>query len=185
MKFLIGLGNPGQKYEKTLHNVGFLLLDLIAQEAGVRWQASKPFQAMMGEGTFAGHRVVLVKPQTFMNRSGSSVAAVCRYYRVAAADLFVVHDDIDVAWGKVKLRAAVASGHGGHNGIRDILQHWGESAFNRIKVGVGRPGNVHMDVVDWVLSELTTEQTSQLEELVFPEVKMRFLQAIQQAAKST
>ncbi len=185
MKFLVGLGNPGQKYEKTLHNIGFLLLDAIADEAGIRWQTSKPFQALVGEGEFAGHRVMLAKPQTYMNRSGSSVAALCRYYRVSAADLFVVHDDIDLAWGKIKLRAAVPSGHGGHNGIRDILQHFGDSAFHRIKVGVGRPSNEHVDVVDWVLSELSSQQLTQVEKEIFPEVKMRFLQAIQQDAKST
>ena len=185
MKLLVGLGNPGQKYEKTLHNIGFLLLDLVAKEAGIRWQASKPFQALVGEGEFAGQRVMLAKPQTYMNRSGSSVAALYRYYRVAAADLFVVHDDIDVAWGKIKLRAAVASGHGGHNGIRDILAHLGENAFHRIKVGVGRPDNVYMEVVDWVLSELNSQQVSQVEDIIFPEVKLRFLQAIQQGAKGT
>lgn len=182
MKLLVGLGNPGLKYEKTLHNAGFLALDLLAEEAGIRWQNHKAFQSQVGEGTVAGHRVMLLKPQTYMNRSGGPVAAACRYYKVPMTDLFVFHDDIDIAWGKVKLRSA-SSGHGGHNGIRDLLLHLSEDHFHRIKIGVGRPSNVHMDVVDWVLSELTQGQLDEFAQQIFSEVKMRFSQALQQMEK--
>ncbi len=154
MKLIVGLGNPGDKYEGTRHNVGFMAVQTLADEAGVRLK-NKGHQGFYGAGRVDGHEVMLLLPQTFMNLSGASVGSACRSLGISPGDLIVVHDDIDQSFGSLKLKAG--GGHGGHNGIRNICQVLGHGDFLRVKVGVGRPvpGG---DVARYVLSPFASAE---------------------------
>jgi peptidyl-tRNA hydrolase, PTH1 family len=149
IKLIVGLGNPGQQYEKTRHNAGFLFLDSLAAERSCIWSNKPGFQGFMSECNIAGEKVLLLKPQAFMNRSGQSVGKVARYYKLEPQDILVVHDELDFDVGVVKLKKD--GGHAGHNGLRDIIAHLGSKDFYRLRIGIGRPptGGV---VADYVLS---------------------------------
>ena len=141
MKVVVGLGNPGAQYANTPHSVGFEVVDRIAADCGVAWEEKRQFKCLMAKANFAGQGVLLVKPQTFMNLSGESVAPVVKYHNATAADLAVVQDDIDLAVGRIRIRKAGSCG--GHNGIRNIIERLGTQAFVRLKLGVGKErGNV-------------------------------------------
>jgi len=173
MKLIVGLGNPGPKYEITRHNAGFLVLDLLAEEAGISWEGgASRFLGDTGKGTVLGEASFLLKPMTYMNLSGRSVAQVMRFYKMKAEDLIVLHDDIDVPAGKVKAR--VGGGHGGHNGIRSIIDETGQSEFHRIKLGVGRPPVG--DAADWVLGAMTNQELLMLQQEMLVDVKLRLRQ---------
>lgn len=133
---IVGLGNPGPKYETTRHNIGFLAVDALADELGYSLNSEK-MQGLYCRERFGGEPLLLVKPLTYMNRSGECVAKFCQYFKVTPARLLVVHDDIDLPFGRVKVTAK--GGHGGHNGIRSIIQHLGVNDFARVKIGLGRP----------------------------------------------
>jgi peptidyl-tRNA hydrolase, PTH1 family len=156
---IIGLGNPGPDYRLTRHNVGFLFVDFLAGRVNGDFQATK-WEAQLLRCSICRRRVFLVKPQTFMNRSGRSVAAFARFYSIEPARLIVVHDDIDMAPGRVKVVAG--GGSGGHNGIKSIVQYLGSADFVRLKIGIGRPGiaSAHPDMpVDaYVLSRFSAEE---------------------------
>ena len=149
IKLIVGLGNPGRQYEKTRHNAGFLFLDALAQELGCAWSNQTRLQGFFAEGSIASSKVMLLKPDTFMNRSGQSVGKVARYYKLLPEEILVVHDELDFNPGVVKLKKD--GGHAGHNGLRDIIAHLGSKEFYRLRVGIGRPpaGKV---VADFVLS---------------------------------
>ena len=136
MKIIAGLGNPGAKYDATPHNVGFESLDAIAAETSARWEFKKAFNAMLATCAFAGERVILVKPMTYMNLSGDAIAPVVKYHNATAADLLVVHDDIDLPVGRMRVRRSGSAG--GHNGLRSIIERLGTQDFARIKIGVGK-----------------------------------------------
>ncbi|TGP19112.1 MULTISPECIES: aminoacyl-tRNA hydrolase [unclassified Mesorhizobium] len=136
MLVFAGLGNPGAKYQNNRHNVGFMAADAIARRHSFSpW--SKKFQGLISEGTLGGDKVLLIKPQTFMNLSGQSVGEALRFYKLDAAALTVFYDEIDLAAGKVRVK--VGGGSGGHNGIRSLDQHVG-NAYRRVRIGVGHPG---------------------------------------------
>jgi len=149
IKLIVGLGNPGQQYQKTRHNAGFLFLDRLVAEFGGAWVSEAKFQGLIAECRFSKEKVILLKPQTFMNRSGHSVGMVARYYKLQPEEILVVHDELDFDAGVVKLKKG--GGHAGHNGLRDIIVHLGSKEFYRLRVGIGRPdaGKV---VADYVLS---------------------------------
>jgi len=147
VKLLVGLGNPGGKYEETRHNIGFRFLDLLAKSEGLRFDAAPRFHAETATWNRNDGRVLLVKPQTFMNNSGESVAAMARYYQVPSDQIIVVYDDLDLPVGKLRLKHG--GGHGGHNGLRSINQHLPDSNYARAKIGIGRPA--HGDITPWVL----------------------------------
>lgn len=157
MKLLAGLGNPGKEYESTRHNVGFLVLDEIAGAAGGRIDRNK-FGAELGEATVEGVKTLLVKPQTYMNLSGEAVGAAARFYKVAPADIVVVHDDLDLEFGRVQIK--VGGGHGGHNGLKSLIAHVGAD-FVRIRVGIGKPGKGR-EVVGWVLGGFDKKEGQEL-----------------------
>ena len=159
MKVVVGLGNPGAQYANTPHSVGFEVVDRIAAECGAAWEEKRQFKCLMARGTLAGQSVLLVKPQTFMNLSGESVAPVVKYHNATAADLLVIQDDIDLAVGKLRIRKAGSCG--GHNGIRNIIERLGTQAFVRIKLGVGKDKT---DVIAHVLGKFdpTTRRTMDL-----------------------
>jgi len=149
IKLIVGLGNPGRQYEKTRHNSGFLFLDALAIELGCAWANESRFQGLFAEGSVANGKVMLLKPDTYMNRSGLSVGKVARYYKLLPEEILVVHDELDFNPGIVKLKKD--GGHAGHNGLRDIIAHLGAKEFYRLRLGIGRPpaGKV---VADFVLS---------------------------------
>lgn len=135
MKVIVGLGNPGPQYADTRHNIGFLLVDQLAEINNLQFRVK--FQGLWAEGNVEGERLLLLKPQTFMNLSGRSVSEIVRFYKVLGEDLLIVHDDLDLPLGKIRLRDQ--GGAGGHNGIRSILAELGTEKFWRLKLGVGRP----------------------------------------------
>lgn len=141
MKLIVGLGNPGAKYARNRHNIGFMALDQIAADHGFAPWKSK-HQGSVSEGRFGSERAVLLKPETFMNNSGQSVQAAMRFYKLEPQDVIVLHDEIDLAPGKVKCKTG--GGHAGHNGLRSIHAHIGPE-YDRVRLGVGHPG--HKDAV--------------------------------------
>ena len=148
MRIIVGLGNPGAQYANTPHSVGFEAVDAIAAEIGASWEEKRQFKCLMAKGTFAGQSVLLVKPQTFMNLSGESVAPVVKYHNATAADLLVIQDDIDLAVGRLRIRKNGSCG--GHNGIRNVIERLGTPDFARLKLGVGKDKS---DVIAHVLGK--------------------------------
>ncbi len=147
MKLLVGLGNPGNKYEETRHNVGFRFLDLLAESEGICFAAAPRFRAETASWESPAGRILLVKPQTFMNNSGEAVGALARYYQVEEQSIIVVYDDLDLPVGKLRIKTG--GGHGGHNGLRSIHAHVPSTDYVRVKIGIGRPP--HGDITAWVL----------------------------------
>ena len=145
---IVGLGNPGQKYANTRHNMGFLTVDLLAEQAGVKLNKVK-FKSAYNIIPFAGAKCLVMKPQTYMNLSGESVGEAARFYKIPADHVVVISDDISLPVGKLRIRTGGSAG--GHNGLKNIIQHLGTDQFPRIKVGVGAPGQAGYDVVDWVI----------------------------------
>lgn len=172
MKVLVGLGNPGSKYDNTRHNAGFIVLDMLADASGISWQGQK-FQGEFAKGTIQGETCLLLKPQTYMNLSGQSVNQLLRFFKISPQDdLIVLHDDIDVPFGKVKAKAG--GGHGGNNGIRSIIAETGVKDFARIKLGVGRPQKKEDgDVSSWVLSRFSDDEMAVLKTEMLQDVMVR------------
>ena len=144
---IVGLGNPGARYESTRHNMGFLALDRLAEREKLRFNKLR-FKAWTAEWKLGEDKVLVMKPQTYMNLSGESVGAAARFYKIPADHILVVSDDIALPVGKLRLRAAGSAG--GHNGLKNIIRHLGSDRFPRIKVGVGMPQNAEYDIADWV-----------------------------------
>lgn len=159
MKLIAGLGNPGTKYSGTRHNIGFMVVERLAEETGIALK-KHGYQGIYGTGRAGGEEVTLLLPQTYMNLSGASVASACKSLGVQPGDLIVIHDDIEIPFGTVRLRTG--GGHGGHNGIRSIRDVLGTAEFIRVKVGVGRPP-AGGDVSGWVLSGFGTEERKRLD----------------------
>ena len=136
MKIIVGLGNPGAQYAGTPHSIGFEAADLIARQMGVDWEFKKAENAFLARGVFGGARVLLVKPQTYMNLSGQAVAPLVKYANATARDLIVVQDDIDLPVGRLRIKKGGSCG--GHNGVRNIIERLGSSDFIRVKIGVGK-----------------------------------------------
>lgn len=151
---IVGLGNPGKKYEGTRHNVGFCAIDFLAADCGIKINKSK-FDALVGNGVCAGKKVLLLKPQTFMNLSGDAVRKACDFYKIKPAKVIVLFDDISLAPGRLRIRKTGSAG--GHNGIKSIIGAIGID-FPRVKIGVGEKPNPQYDLADWVLSRLTASE---------------------------
>ena len=149
---IVGLGNPGDKYKNTRHNAGFLALDQIAEENHIGVSRLK-FKSLTGDGTVGGKHCLLMKPQTFMNNSGEAVSEAVRFYKIPMEHVLVIYDDISLEPGKMRIRRK--GSHGGHNGIRDIIELTGTEEFPRIKIGVGKKPRPDYDLAAWVLSQFT------------------------------
>ncbi|SMO49170.1 aminoacyl-tRNA hydrolase [Paracoccus laeviglucosivorans] len=161
MKLIVGLGNPGAKYERNRHNIGFMALDRIASDHGFSPWRSR-FQGEVSEGRLGSARVTLLKPSTFMNLSGQSVGEAMRYLKLEPGDVIVLHDELDLAPGKTRLK--LGGGHAGHNGLRSIHQHIGE-AYRRLRLGIGHPG--HKDrVAGYVLADFAKAEEAGLDDLL-------------------
>jgi PTH1 family peptidyl-tRNA hydrolase len=152
MKLIVGLGNPGAEYQRTRHNAGFWYVDALARAAGASWRRERAQQCELARARVGGAELWLLKPTTFMNRSGAAVQAVSGFYRVAPVEMLVVHDEIDLPPGVVRLK--FGGGHGGHNGVRDVIACLGAD-FWRVRIGVGHPGDKDQ-VVDAVLSRASS-----------------------------
>ena len=160
IKLIVGLGNPGSKYEETRHNAGFLLLDELARSYSASFSTEKKFQGESGRTTISGCDVRLLKPTTFMNLSGESVGALANFYRIEAEQILVAHDELDIPPGHIKLKHG--GGHGGHNGLRDIINHVGRD-FWRVRLGIGHPGDAKK-VVSFVLRRAPKSETDLLQQ---------------------
>jgi PTH1 family peptidyl-tRNA hydrolase len=162
VKLVVGLGNPGDAYARTRHNVGWLVADALAGTLGARFSATR-FTAELAEARLGQERVWIMKPQTFMNHSGEAVGPALQFWRLDPADLLVLHDDIELEPLRVQLK--VGGGHGGHNGLRSLNAHLGTPDYARLRVGVGRPPP-RVDPADWVLGRFPREEEARLAECV-------------------
>ena len=158
---IAGLGNPGPKYELTRHNAGFLALDRLARELGARVDRLQ-FKSLCGQATIAGHRVLLMKPQSYMNRSGESVRDALQYYKLPPDRLLVIADDISMPLGKLRIRRKGTDG--GHNGLKNIIYLTGADGFPRIKIGIGGKPHPDYDLADWVTSRFSDRELETLTE---------------------
>ena len=156
---IVGLGNPGREYEKTRHNVGYRAADLLAKDAGVSIDRAK-FRGLTRTAALAGPKVLLLKPQTFMNASGEAVHLAAMFYRVPISRILVISDDISLPVGKVRVRAEGSAG--GHNGLKSIISHLGSQDFPRVKIGVGAKPHPDYDLADWVLSDFSAQEEKAL-----------------------
>ena len=161
MKLVIGLGNPGPQYEHTRHNVGFRVVDKLAHKLGWAWNERRS-RALLASGMIGTEKVVLAKPLTYMNLSGQSVGELVRWYKLQPEDILVVYDELDFPVGKVQLRTKGSAG--GHNGVSDIIAHLHTNEFPRLRVGIGRPTNNHMDGASYVLGIPPKDERIQLDE---------------------
>ncbi len=162
MKLIVGLGNPGRKYERSRHNLGFLVVDRLADEKGLAVKQRK-YDCLIGDWQIDQERVLLVKPQTFMNHSGVAVSQLLRFLPATAEDLVVIHDDLDLTFGRIRIRAR--GGAGGHRGILSILEALGERDFYRVRIGIGRP-QPGIDSIDFVLAPFSAEEAVSLGRIV-------------------
>lgn len=156
---LVGLGNPGKEYEKTRHNAGFMAIDLIAEKYGATPFKTKN-KALISECKIGGERVLLVKPQTYMNLSGEAVAPLSRFYKIPLENIFVLFDDISLPVGNIRIRKKGSAG--GHNGVKSLIQHLSSQEFARLKIGVGAKPSVDTDLKDWVLGGIPKDEQEAL-----------------------
>lgn len=161
IKVIVGLGNPGPKYAYTRHNIGFLTIDALAEELGVQVNQAK-FKSLIAETRWQQHKVILVKPMTYMNLSGEALREIVDFYKIPIDNLLVIYDDLDLPNGSVKLR--LKGGSAGHNGLKSIIQHLNTKEFKRIKMGIGRPE--HGDVVAYVLGKFAPNEMDAIEEAI-------------------
>ncbi|HSI53325.1 MAG TPA: aminoacyl-tRNA hydrolase [Ramlibacter sp.] len=163
IKLFVGLGNPGSEYEATRHNVGFWWVDELARELKVNLVSDKGYHGKVARTSVHGQTLWLLQPQTFMNLSGKSVAALARFFKIAPEEIMVVHDELDVVPGQAKLK--FGGSHAGHNGLRDIHAQLGTGDYWRLRLGIGHPG-VKSEVVNWVLQKPAPDQRTAIEECI-------------------
>ena len=162
LRLVVGLGNPGNKYEDTRHNAGFLVADKIAQDFNLSLNKTK-FDTIFGRGFIEDIDVLLVKPMAFMNRSGPPLQKLAHYFRIPGEDMLVIHDDIDLAFGRLKIKEK--GGHGGHNGIRSIMDAFGGGDFERLRIGVGR-SEAGENVTDHVLGRFSDDKSEMVARVI-------------------
>lgn len=155
IKLIVGLGNPGQKYEKTRHNVGFLFIDQLTSNQNFTLKEQGKFHGLASKQEIFGHSIWLLKPMTYMNLSGKSVASLLNFYKISIEETLVIYDELDLPPGTAKLKKG--GGHGGHNGLRDIIAATGSKEFYRLRLGIGHPGDRNK-VVSWVLNRPSVDE---------------------------
>jgi PTH1 family peptidyl-tRNA hydrolase len=160
MWVIAGLGNPGRKYSRTRHNIGFMAVEEIAQRNGIEFTDRKEYR--IGRGSIEGHKAILIEPLLFMNRSGPVVNAILKKFTVQSDNLIVIHDDLDMETGKLRIRKTGSSG--GHKGVESIIQNIGAKDFIRIKIGIGRETGILVE--DYVLSKFTRHEISAIKETI-------------------
>ena len=163
IKLFVGLGNPGPEYAATRHNAGFWWIDAIARRLNANLALERAYKGRVARASVAGQSVWLLQPQTFMNLSGQSVAALARFFKIAPAEILVAHDELDLPAGEAKLK--FGGGHAGHNGLRDIHAQLGTADYWRLRLGIGHPGARH-EVVGWVLKKPPLDEQIAIEQAV-------------------
>jgi len=161
LRLVAGLGNPGGDYRKTRHNAGFMVVDKVAETLSIRFDKTK-FDVIFGRGTSGDVDVVLAKPQAYMNRSGLPLRQLAHYFKILSEDMLIIHDDIDLAMGRIKIKEK--GGHGGHNGLKSLIGAFGNGNFVRLRIGVGRPE--HLNVTDHVLGKFSSQEKALLDQTV-------------------
>ena len=164
MKVIAGLGNPGAEYANTPHSIGFEVVDAVARGIGASWKGSSSFKGELATGLLGGVKVLLVKPQTYMNLSGECVSPVLKYHNATINDLLVVSDDIDLPVGRLRIRKGGSAG--GHNGLKSVIERTGSSDFVRLRVGVGRDPRSRSNVIGHVLGKFSPEDRQAMDEVV-------------------
>ncbi|WP_334134218.1 aminoacyl-tRNA hydrolase [Tepidimonas sp.] len=160
LKLLVGLGNPGPEYEDTRHNAGWWWIDRVASDLGVTLRPERAYFGLLGRTSVGGQPLWLLKPTTFMNRSGQAVATLARFFKIAPAEMLVAHDELDLPPGDARLKRG--GGHAGHNGLRDIHAQLGSADYWRLRLGIGHPGVKH-EVVHWVLRSPPASERAAIE----------------------
>jgi peptidyl-tRNA hydrolase, PTH1 family len=155
IRLIVGLGNPGQEYTKTRHNAGFWFLDSLLEASGAKLLSESKLHALVAKVDIGGQRVLLAKPTTFMNKSGLATSALMNFYKISAEEMLVAHDELDLTPGTARLK--FDGGHGGQNGLRDIMQQLGHGKFHRLRIAIGHPGHKDM-VTPWVLGRASVVQ---------------------------
>ena len=163
IKLFVGLGNPGPEYDATRHNAGFWWIDALAHDLKTTLLPDKSYQAQVARTTLHGHNVWLLKPQTFMNLSGRSVAALARFFKIQSDEILVIHDELDIVPGQAKLK--FGGSHAGHNGLRDIHAQLGTGDYWRLRLGIGHPG-IKSEVIHWVLKKPLTEHREAIDDSI-------------------
>ncbi len=164
MWLIVGLGNPGVKYQLTRHNIGFVLVDIMAQNISGHHNFKKDHLSEVMKIKIGSEEVIMAKPQTFMNRSGEAVQALMNFYKIPAEKVLVAHDEVDQVFAGIKFQ--FGRGHGGHNGIRSVHSLVGHDKYYRLKIGVGRPTIPQMEVADWVLQNFSTAELKQIPKIL-------------------
>ena len=164
MKVIVGLGNPGAEYANTPHSIGFEVVDAVARGIGASWKGSSSFKGELATGLLGGVKVLLVKPQTYMNLSGECVSPVLKYHNATIEDLLVVSDDIDLPVGRLRIRKGGSAG--GHNGLKSVIERTGSSDFVRLRIGVGRDPQSRSNVIGHVLGKFSPEDRQAMDEVV-------------------
>jgi peptidyl-tRNA hydrolase, PTH1 family len=160
VQLIVGLGNPGPKYEQTRHNVGFIFVDELARSKGASFRLENKFHGDVCKLSLVGNDVWLLKPNTFMNLSGKSVAALARFYKIPPESVLLVHDELDISPGQLRLKQG--GGHGGHNGLRDTIAQLGSKEFKRLRIGIGHPGESR-DVSNYVLGKAPRDEQIEID----------------------
>lgn len=182
IKLFVGLGNPGPDYEDTRHNAGFWWIDAVASALGANLQMDRGYHGKVARLSLHGRSIWLLEPQTFMNLSGKSVAALARFYKITPEEILVAHDELDLPPGQAKLKKG--GGHAGHNGLRDIHAQLGSSDYWRLRIGVGHPGD-KSQVVGWVLKKPPSEELAAIEEAIARSAKAFSLLTEGETAQAT
>lgn len=165
MKIVVGLGNPGLRYEFTRHNIGFRVVDSLARDMGTEFKKVKSYYSLISRGTINNHKAMLVKPQTFMNLSGRAVSKVVSYYKIPLQDLLIVYDDLNLELGQVRIRKKGSAG--GHKGIESIMQYLHSEDIPRLRIGIGNPSvNFNFDCVSYVLSNFNNDEKDKIKEVI-------------------
>lgn len=163
IRLIVGLGNPGRDYETTRHNAGFWWVDELARTGQMSFRSESKFYGLLARGVVSGHEVFLLKPQSFMNLSGRAVGAVAQFYKVLPQEILVVHDELDLQPGVARLK--MGGGHGGHNGLKDIIAQLGTRDFWRLRLGIGRPVE-RTEVVNYVLNDPRRDERELIDEAI-------------------
>jgi PTH1 family peptidyl-tRNA hydrolase len=162
VKLIVGLGNPGREYEQTRHNAGFLVVDRLSQETGIKLNKTGHF-SLWGAGKIWSEQVVLQKPQTYMTLSGNAVGSIARWYKLKPEDFLIIYDDLDLPLGQIRIKEQ--GGAGGHRGLSSIINQFGTKEIPRLRIGIGRPQD-RMEVVDYVLTKFTRSEQDELDQVL-------------------
>ena len=161
IRLIVGLGNPGREYESTRHNVGFWWVEELARAQKLNFKSDSKFHGLTARGQVQGHEIMLLMPQTFMNHSGRAVGALAQFFKIEPAEMLVIHDELDLPPGVARLK--MGGGHGGHNGLKDIIAHLGTKDFWRLRIGIGHPGD-RAEVSNYVLGDPRREERELIDE---------------------